>query len=163
MQNVRNLNFILNGQTVTAEISISSMLIDVLRDRFGQTGTKEGCKTGDCGACTVLLDGEPVNSCLVPAFKVADRKIETIEGLGVQGNLHPIQKAFLKHGAVQCGYCTPGMILSIKALLNRKKRPNTQEIKEAISGNLCRCGSYTEIIEAVKTVSQEIKGKNGNG
>jgi carbon-monoxide dehydrogenase small subunit len=163
MQKLRNLSFILNGRTVMVEISMSSMLSEVLRDKLGQTGTKEGCKSGDCGACTVLLDGEPVNSCLVPALKINGRKIETIEGLGEPGNLHPIQMAFLNHGALQCGYCTPGMILSIKALLDQKSKHSTQEIKEAISGNLCRCGSYIEIVEAVKSLSKEPKGSKANG
>jgi carbon-monoxide dehydrogenase small subunit len=163
MQKLRNLSFILNGRTVMVEISMSSMLSEVLRDKLGQTGTKEGCKSGDCGACTVLLDGEPVNSCLVPALKINGRKIETIEGLGEPGNLHPIQMAFLNHGALQCGYCTPGMILSIKALLDQKSKHSTQEIKEAISGNLCRCGSYIEIVEAVKLLSKEPKGSKANG
>ena len=160
MQNLRNLSFVLNGRTVTVEICASSMLIELLRDKLKQTGTKEGCKSGDCGACTVLLDGEAVNSCLVPAMKIAGRRIETIEGLSEQGNLHPIQRAFLNHGAMQCGYCTPGMILSIKGLLDRKGKPSTREIKEAISGNLCRCGCYMEIVEAVKSLYGQAKGKN---
>jgi len=133
-------------------------LIEVLRDELKLTGTKEGCKSGDCGACTVLLDGDPVNSCLVPALKVEGRQIETIEGIGEPGNLHPIQQAFLDHGALQCGYCTPGMILSVKALLDKKSRPSTREIREAISGNLCRCGSYVQIVEAVESVSREPGG-----
>jgi carbon-monoxide dehydrogenase small subunit len=162
MQKLKNLSFVLNDREVSVDISMSSMLHEVLRDKLGQTGTKEGCKSGDCGACTVLLDGEPVNSCLVPALKIAGRKIETIEGLGKPENLHPVQTAFLNHGALQCGYCTPGMVLSIKALLDQKSKPSTQEIKESISGNLCRCGCYTEIVEAVKSVSKEPKGSNRN-
>jgi len=160
MQRLRNASFILNGRSVTVEILPSLTLIEVLRDKLGLTGTKDGCKTGDCGACTVLLDGEPVYSCLVPALKVEGRRVETIEGLGEPGNLHPIQRAFLDHGAVQCGYCSPGMILSIKALLDRTKKPNTREIKEAISGNLCRCGSYVQIVEAVKSILREPEGGN---
>lgn len=151
---MQNLSFILNGRSVTVEISQSMTLIEVLRDELKLTGTKEGCKSGDCGACTVLLDGDPVNSCLVPALKVEGRQIETIEGIGEPGNLHPIQQAFLDHGALQCGYCTPGMVLSVKALLDKKSRPSTREIREAISGNLCRCGSYVQIVEAVESVSR---------
>jgi carbon-monoxide dehydrogenase small subunit len=155
---MQNLSFILNGRSVTVEISQSMTLIEVLRDELKLTGTKEGCKSGDCGACTVLLDGDPVNSCLVPALKVEGRQIETIEGIGEPGNLHPIQQAFLDHGALQCGYCTPGMVLSVKALLDKKSRPSTREIREAISGNLCRCGSYVQIVEAVESVSREPGG-----
>lgn len=158
MENMRNLNFTLNGRAVVVEVSPSLTLIEVLRHRLTLTGTKEGCKSGHCGVCTVLLDDEPVNACLVPALKVKGCRVETIEGIGEPGNLHPIQKAFLDHGAVQCGYCSPGMILSIKALLNRNEKPSTRETKEAISGNLCRCGSYAQIVEAVKSLSREPEG-----
>lgn len=155
MQKMQNVSFVLNGRSVTVEVSPSLTLIEVLRDKLNLTGTKEGCKSGDCGACTVLLDGDPVNSCLVPALKVEERRVETIEGLGEPGNLHPIQQAFLDHGALQCGYCTPGMILSVKALLDKKSKPSTWEIKEAISGNLCRCGNYIQIVEAVESLLKE--------
>lgn len=155
MQKMQNVTFVLNGRSVTVEVSPSLTLIELLRDKLNLTGTKEGCKSGDCGACTVLLDGDPVNSCLVPALKVEERRVETIEGLGEPGNLHPIQQAFLDHGALQCGYCTPGMILSVKALLDKKSKPSTWEIKEAISGNLCRCGSYIQIVEAVESLLKE--------
>lgn len=155
MQKMQNVTFVLNGRSVTVEVSPSLTLIELLRDKLNLTGTKEGCKSGDCGACTVLLDGDPVNSCLVPALKVEERRVETIEGLGEPGNLHPIQQAFLDHGALQCGYCTPGMILSVKALLDKKSKPSTWKIKEAISGNLCRCGSYIQIVEAVESLLKE--------
>lgn len=155
MQKMQNVTFVLNGRSVTVEVSPSLTLIELLRDKLNLTGTKEGCKSGACGACTVLLDGDPVNSCLVPALKVEERRVETIEGLGEPGNLHPIQQAFLDHGALQCGYCTPGMILSVKALLDKKSKPSTWEIKEAISGNLCRCGSYIQIVEAVESLLKE--------
>jgi carbon-monoxide dehydrogenase small subunit len=155
MQKMKRLKLTLNGQTVRVEISPSMTLLELLRDKLGLTGTKEGCNTGDCGACTVLLDGEPVNSCLVPVSKVERREVETIEGMGRTGNLHPIQQAFLKHGALQCGYCTPGMVLSVKALLDQKSNPTTDEIREAISGNLCRCGSHLQIEEAVKSLSKK--------
>jgi len=163
MEEIQNLSFILNGRTVTVEASPSLTLIKLIRDKLRLTGTKEGCNSGDCGACTVLLDGEPVYSCLVPALKVEGRRVETIEGLGEPGDLHPIQKAFLDHGALQCGYCSPGMILSVKALLDRKSKPSTNEIKEAMCGNLCRCGSHIQIVEAVKSLSKEPKDGKDDG
>jgi carbon-monoxide dehydrogenase small subunit len=151
-EKVRNLSFTLNGRKVTLEVSPSLTLIKVIRERFELTGTKEGCHSGNCGACTVLLDGVPVYSCLIPALKVEGQHVETIESLGEPGNLHPLQKAFLDHGALQCGYCSPGMILSMKALLDSKSEPSTWEMKEAISGNLCRCGNYVQIVEATKSL-----------
>ena len=154
----RLLSFTLNNEPVSVKILPSMTLIKLLREKVGLTGTKEGCSSGDCGACTVLLDGEPVYSCLIPALKVEGRRIETIEGLGQPGRLHPIQRAFLDHGALQCGYCTPGMILSVKALLEKRNNPNTKEIKEAISGNLCRCGSYVQIVEAVMSLARDSEG-----
>jgi carbon-monoxide dehydrogenase small subunit len=158
----RLLNFILNNRPVSIKVLPSLTLIKLLRDKFGLTGTKEGCSTGDCGVCTVLLEGEPVYSCLIPALKVEGCRVETIEGLSEPGNLHPIQEAFLDYGALQCGYCTPGMILSVKALLEKRNNPSTKEIKEAISGNLCRCGSYVQIVEAVKSLTKDSEG-DGDG
>ena len=162
MQKTRNLGITVNGRLSTIEISPSSTLLEVLRDKLKLTGTKEGCKTGNCGACTVLLDGKPVYSCLLPALKAENRHILTIEGLGRPGDLHPVQKAFLDHGAVQCGYCTPGMILSVKGLLDEKRNPDTAEIKTAVSGNLCRCGNYIQIVEAVKALSDKPQGRHKN-
>jgi aerobic-type carbon monoxide dehydrogenase small subunit (CoxS/CutS family) len=140
----------LNGEEVTINIRPDALLVDVLRDELGLMGTKEACGEGECGACTVLLDGQPVTSCLVPALKAQGREVMTVEGLASGGELHPLQKAFIEHGAVQCGYCTPGMLMSAKALLDRSPRPTEEEIKEAISGNLCRCTGYTKIVEAIK-------------
>jgi carbon-monoxide dehydrogenase small subunit len=127
--------------------------LDVLRDLLGLTGTKEGCGRGECGACTILLDGEPVNACLLYAAKLQGRNVLTVEGLAPSGGavgLHPLQEAFLEEGAVQCGYCTPGMLLSAKALLDRVPRPTVPEIEEALSGNLCRCTGYAKIVKAVQ-------------
>jgi len=133
-------------------------LLDLLR-RFGYYGVKEGCRKGNCGACVVLLDGKPVNSCLVFAAHCQDRNITTIEGLGTPQNLHPLQKAFIEAGAVQCGFCTPGMILSSKALLDENPDPSPEDIKLALDGNLCRCTGYVKIIDAVQTAAKKMKKK----
>ncbi len=144
------LTMTLNGEEVTIHIQPDALLVDVLRDELGLMGTKEACGQGECGACTVLLDGQPVTSCLVPAVKARGREVMTVEGLASEGELHPLQKAFIEHGAVQCGYCTPGMLMSAKALLDRNPHPTEEEIKVAISGNLCRCTGYVKIVEAIK-------------
>ena len=143
-----------NGEEVVMPVEPSAMLVEVLRDRLELTGTKVACGEGECGACTVLLDGEPVNSCLVPAVKAQGREVTTVEGLAAPGNLHPLQKAFVEHGAVQCGYCTPGMLMSAQALLDRNPAPTEDEIRLAISGNLCRCTGYAKIVEAISSVSR---------
>ncbi len=144
----------LNGHEVTVEVQPDALLVDVLRDRLELTGTKEACGEGECGACTVLLDGEPVTSCLLPALKAQGRDVATVEGLASAGELHPLQRAFMEHGAVQCGFCTPGMLMSAKALLDRNPHPSDAEIRQAISGNLCRCTGYLKIIEAIKAVAE---------
>jgi aerobic-type carbon monoxide dehydrogenase small subunit (CoxS/CutS family) len=144
------LTMTLNGEEVTVHIQPDALLVDVLRDELGLMGTKEACGQGECGACTVLLDGQPVTSCLVPALKAHGREVLTVEGLASDGELHPLQKSFIEHGAVQCGYCTPGMLMSAKALLDRNRHPTEEEIKVAISGNLCRCTGYVKIVEAIK-------------
>lgn len=154
-----SVEFTLNGKPVSLSVSLSDTLLDVLRDRLYMTGTKKGCGKGECGACTVLLDGEAVNSCLVPIMKVSGRKVETIEGIGSSENLHPLQETFVDKAAVQCGFCTPGMILSAKALLDKTTQPTTQQIKEAISGNLCRCTGYVKIEEAIKAASEKMAKK----
>jgi carbon-monoxide dehydrogenase small subunit len=143
----------LNGEEVTVQVKPSATLVEVLRDQLELTGTKVACGEGECGACTVLLDGKPVNSCLVPALKAQGREVMTVEGLAPLGELHPLQKAFVEHGAVQCGYCTPGMLMSAKALLDDNPNPTEDEIRLAISGNLCRCTGYAKIVEAVLDAS----------
>ncbi len=148
------LTMTVNGAEVTVEIEADELLVDVLRDRLGLIGTKVGCNEGECGACTVIMDGEPVLSCLTPALRAEGLEITTIEGLSDGEVLHPLQQAFVEHGAVQCGYCTPGFIMSAKALLDRNPHPSRDEIKEAIAGNLCRCTGYVKIMEAIEAVAQ---------
>jgi carbon-monoxide dehydrogenase small subunit len=147
------LSFILNGLPMDALVKPAETLLDVLREKLGVTSPKRGCDTGECGSCTVLLDGEPIRSCLTIALTVAGRKVETVEGLTKQGKLHPLQQSFHDHYAAQCGFCTPGMLMSAKGLLDKKAKPSREEIVEAISGNLCRCGCYNEIVEAVEAVA----------
>ena len=142
-----------NGRPVEIKVDPAWTLLRVLREKLGLTGTKKGCEQGDCGACTVLLDGKPVNSCLVLALQAEGKKVETIEGMGTAENLHPLQKSFIKNGAVQCGFCTPGMLLSALALLRKNPNPTRQEIRRAISGNLCRCTGYAKIVKAIQDVS----------
>ena len=140
---------LVNGKEHSAEVKANVTLLELLRDQLGYVGTKVGCETGDCGACTVLVDGEPVNSCLLLAVEADGSAITTIEGLEKDGKLDVMQEAFIQQGAVQCGYCTPGMILSGKALLDRNPNPAAEEVREAISGNLCRCTGYVKIIDAI--------------
>lgn len=138
-----------NGQLYDIPAEPHETLLDVLRNRLGLTGAKQGCSGGGCGACTVLLDGRPVYSCMVFAARTEGMKITTIEGLTRNGELHPIQRAFVEHGAVQCGYCTPGQILAAKALIDQNPSPSESQVKEAIVGNLCRCTGYVKIVKAV--------------
>jgi carbon-monoxide dehydrogenase small subunit len=140
------------------EVPANWTLLRLLREKLGLTGTKEGCGIGECGTCTVLLDGMPVNSCLIMAPKVEGRKVETVEGLGTRDSLHPLQQAFIDHGAVQCGFCTPGILMSSKALLDRNPAPTREEVQDAITGHLCRCTGYHQIIEAVERASKQVKG-----
>ncbi len=152
----QTVRFILNGEAVEVEIEPHLTLLQVLREKLELTGTKEGCGMGECGSCTVLIDGKSVNSCIFPALEVEGRKVSTIEGLtDAQGNLHPIQKAFIEYGAIQCGFCTPGMVLSAKALLDENPKPSEEEIRNGIAGNLCRCTGYLQIIQAIKAVSEQ--------
>ncbi|BEQ16906.1 (2Fe-2S)-binding protein [Desulfoferula mesophila] len=146
------LNLQLNGRARELSVSPHQTLVDVIREGFGLTGTKKGCGTGDCGACTVLLDGKPVNSCLVLAVEADGHEVTTIEGLQSDGELRPIQKAFIEHGAAQCGFCTPGMIISAEALLRKTPNPTEEQARRAISGNLCRCTGYQKIVEAITSV-----------
>jgi carbon-monoxide dehydrogenase small subunit len=149
------LTMTVNGRSVTIEINADELLVDVLRDRLGLIGTKVGCNEGECGACTIIIDGDPVLSCLIPALRAQGRQIITIEGLSDGDTLHPLQQAFVEHGAVQCGYCIPGFIMSAKALLDVNPHPNRDEIKEAIAGNLCRCTGYVKIIEAIEAIADQ--------
>lgn len=150
----KEMQFTLNGEEVRVEVDPTWTLLYVLRDVLELTGTKFGCGYGECGACTVIMDGQAVNSCLLPALEAEGRGVTTIEGLAAaDGQLHPLQKAFVEHGAVQCGFCTPGMIMSAKALLDEKQNPSEDEIKESIAGNLCRCTGYVKIIEAIKAAA----------
>lgn len=139
----------INGKEYRYEVAPQETLLEVLRKRLGFTGTKEACGIGDCGACTVLVDGNAVLACLTLAIRVQGKDILTIEGLAKSGDLHPLQKAFINHGAIQCGFCTPGMIMSAKALLDKTPKPSDAEARSAIEGNLCRCTGYKKIVEAI--------------
>ncbi|HID63061.1 MAG TPA: (2Fe-2S)-binding protein [Anaerolineae bacterium] len=147
----------INGEIHSLAVEPNVTLQEVLREQLGLTGTKQGCDTGECGACTVLIDGMAVNSCLVLAVDAGGKEITTIEGLAQNGNLHPLQVAFHEWGAIQCGYCSPGMILSAKALLDRNPNPSRREIQEAIAGNLCRCTGYVKIIEAIQAAAATMR------
>ena len=151
------IRFVLNGEKVRVDVPAHWTLLRLLREKLGLTGTKEGCGIGECGTCTVLLEGVPVNSCLVMAPKVEGKKVETVEGLGTKDSLHPLQKSFIDHGAVQCGFCTPGILMSSKALLGRNHRPTKEEIKDAITGHLCRCTGYHQIVEAIEEAGKSLK------
>jgi aerobic carbon-monoxide dehydrogenase small subunit len=145
----------INSREYDLVIPANRTLTQVLRENLKLTGTKQGCEMGDCGSCTILMDGQPVNSCLVLAVEAEGHKIVTIEGLSDGEKLHPLQQAFIEHGSIQCGFCSPGMILSVKALLEKNPSPNPAEIREAISGNLCRCTGYQKIVEAVQSVGKK--------
>ncbi len=154
------LLFKLNGSEVSVEVNGHLRLIDVLRKTLRMTGTKEGCGEGECGSCTVIIDGQAVNSCLYPALEVEGKSVITIEGLhDKKHKLSAIQQAFVDKGAIQCGFCTPGMIMSAKALLDSNPDPSDEEIREALQGNLCRCTGYVQIIEAVKQAALKLKDK----
>jgi len=155
----KEIQFTLNGRSVSRSVPNHRLLLDLLRDEIGVTGTKEGCGTGDCGACTVLLNGKPVNSCLILSGELNGADIVTIEGLKIGPELHPIQQAFIKDGGAQCGYCTPGMLMMSKALLDANQDPTDEEIRYAISGNLCRCTGYVKIVQAVKDAAAILRNK----
>ena len=150
------ISFTLNGKPVEIEVKPWDTALAVLREQLGLKGTKEGCGIGECGACTILVDGLAVDSCLMPAPKLDGRKVETVEGLRQGEALHPLQEAFLSKGAVQCGYCTPGMLMSAKALLDRNPNPERNELVEALSGNLCRCTGYVQILEAAEEAAKTL-------
>lgn len=148
-----------NGRDYTVTVAPNARLLDVLRDELLLIGTKEGCAIGECGACTVIMDGKAVNSCLVLAASAAGKEITTIEGLEQGGRLHPLQEAFMQHNALQCGFCTPGMIMSAKALLDQNPHPTRAEIKAAIAGNLCRCTGYEQIVDAIEEAAEKVGPK----
>ena len=150
------LSFTLNGQPRDVAVGTTDTLLDVLREDLGFTGAKRGCDCGDCGACTVIIDGNPVRACLTLALTVQGKSVTSVEGLAQDGQFHPIQKAFMEHGAFQCGFCTSGMILSAVSLLAKNPHPTRPEIKRYMAGNVCRCGSYEEVLEAIEAVAQEL-------
>ena len=156
---MKEIELTVNGQTYRLIVPPHRTLLEVIREELGLTGTKEGCGLGECGACTVLMDGQAVNSCLVLAAEADGSRITTIEGLADGDRLHPFQQAFVDHGGLQCGFCTPGMILAAKALLDKNPHPGEEEIKQGISGNLCRCTGYTKIIESIKAAADSMGGK----
>jgi len=160
MKQKQEIELIINGHLYEVVVKPTESLLDVVRNRLGLLGAKKGCNVGECGSCTLIIDGMPVRSCLVLAVTANGKNIITIEGLPEGGRLHPLQEAFVQHGAMQCGFCTPGMILSAKALLDENPNPNEDEIKKAIEGNLCRCTGYTGIIKAIRaTVESNKRGR----
>ncbi|OGQ68719.1 MAG: (2Fe-2S)-binding protein [Deltaproteobacteria bacterium RIFCSPLOWO2_12_55_13] len=154
------IRLVVNGRRHTTKIDPATSLLDFLRDTLGYKGVKICCNTGECGACTILLNGKPVNSCVVLAADAAGAQIVTVEGLAEGDKLHPVQQAFIDTGAVQCGYCTPGFIMSVKALLDRSKNPTPEEIEEAVSGNICRCTGYTKIVDAIQIAAERLQGRS---
>ncbi len=156
------IRIIINGQDCGIEVRPNELLLDVLREKLGLTGTKTGCEAGDCGACTVLINGKPTLSCLTLAIECHGKEILTIEGVGdaEKAELHPLQKAFVEHYGVQCGFCTPAMILTAKALLDKNPNPNENEIREAINGVICRCTGYVQIVESIQTAAKELREAN---
>lgn len=157
---VHTINVTVNGAREQLDIPSNMTLLQMLREKLALTGTKNGCEAGECGACMVLVDGEPVNSCMVLAIEADGRNVLTVEGLAPEGHLSPLQQAFMAHNAVQCGFCTPGMLMSATALLQRNPHPTEDEIKEALVGNLCRCTGYVRIIQAVQTAAVQTAAAN---
>ncbi len=155
----KEIMFTLNNETITVEVDPKWTLLYLLRDVLELTGTKEGCGYGECGACTVIVNGDAVNSCLYPILEIEGKNVITIEGLASSdGTLHPLQQAFIDNNGVQCGYCTSGMIMSAKALLDKKADPKEEDIRVSIAGNICRCTGYVQIIESVKQAAEKMKG-----
>ena len=157
------IQFVINGQSVQTRVKPWRTLLEMIREDLNLTGTKEGCGHGECGSCTVIMGGKTVNSCLVPALEADGQEILTIEGLSEAGDLHPIQEAFVEHSGMQCGFCTPGMILSAKALLDRNPDPSEEEIREYLAGNFCRCTGYTKIVESIDAAARRLRGENYQG
>ena len=155
----QRIKFTLNGHSQELSVQPWRTLLEVNRDDLKLTGTKEGCGEGECGSCTVIMEGKTVNSCLIPALEADNKEITTIEGLADGDNLHPIQEAFVNHSGMQCGFCTPGMIMSAKALLDSNPNPSESEIREGIAGNFCRCTGYTKIVESINAAAEAMKGE----
>jgi aerobic-type carbon monoxide dehydrogenase small subunit (CoxS/CutS family) len=153
----QRMQFTINNEMYEDDIDVRRTLLEVLREHFGLTGTKRGCNEGECGTCTVLLDGKPVASCLVLAVEAQGKNIETIEGLTHNGELHPLQQSFIEHGAFQCGFCTPGMLMAAKGLLSEHPNPSEDEVRKSIAGNLCRCTGYNKYVEAILDAAAKIK------
>ncbi len=156
---IKKISFILNGKQYELKVKPWQTLLELIREDLNLTGTKEGCGQGECGSCTVIMNGKTVNSCLVPAVEADGQEILTIEGLSDNDRLHPIQEAFVSHSGMQCGFCTPGMIMSVKALLDSNPAPTNEEIRESISGNFCRCTGYIKIIESISAAAGLMKEK----
>jgi carbon-monoxide dehydrogenase small subunit len=156
---VTDISVTINGETRSASVPPETTLLKLLRDHFNLTGAKLGCDVGDCGACTVIVDGQAVNSCLMLAGQADGHQITTIEGLATRDRFHPIQKAFEDHGSLQCGFCGPGVIMAAKALLDRDTDPDVATIRDALAGNICRCTGYTKMIEAVQVAAKELRGE----
>lgn len=154
------MHFNINGLPYSVDIDVRRTLLEVLRENLGLMGTKKGCNEGECGACTVLMEGRPVLSCLVLAVEAQDKKIETVEGLSRNGELHPLQQSFIEHGSLQCGFCTPGMLMAAKGLLDENPRPSEPEVRQAIAGNLCRCTGYDKIVEAILDAAEKLQQNN---
>lgn len=155
------ITFTLNGQTRTAEGIPAQTAVSFLRDVMDQKSVKEGCGIGECGACTIIVDGQAIDSCLMTAAQLDGKTVETTEGLAKGDKLHPLQESFIKHNAIQCGYCTPGVLMSAKALLNENPEPSRQEIRKALAGNLCRCTGYQQIVDAVEDASKVMRDNGG--
>lgn len=154
---MKKIHFTINGEVRECEVEDDERLLDLIREDLGLRGTKEGCGQGECGACTVLLDGKPVASCLTLAVKVDGREVTTIEGVSKEGKLHPVQEAFIEKGAVQCGFCTPGMVMALVPFLSENEDPTREEVRRAIEGNLCRCTGYEKIVDAAIYASRKMR------
>ena len=158
VERATNISFQLNGDAVSVSVHGGQVLMDVLREQLGQKGTKEGCGQGECGACTVMVDDRAVNACLFPVLEAEGRQITTVEGLvGPGGRLSPVQEAFVERGGIQCGFCSPGMIISATALLKRKPEPTDTEVRDALIGNLCRCTGYVQIVESIQLAARRMR------
>lgn len=156
----QELTLTVNGEEHTLAVESGEMLLDVLRGRLHLTGTKKGCGEGECGACTIILNGKAVNSCMIPALKAQGGRVETVEGLADGEKLHPLQQAFVEEGAIQCGFCTPGILMSAKALLDETPAPDSEQIREAISGNVCRCTGYVKVEQAIQKAVKMLGEEN---